>query len=848
MKWGKAMGSMLVGIYHYIVQSSRYTIVVCLQLITHVAQIIEASQTGDTHPCWPLLLKYQGLLEDYLQGERLQALGCGVDLQRFTFDSEYQRDTILGLAMTEEDDKFQLAVELGSRHNVSASEIAARHVTSLLLQGGDTARLATKLADSRLNQLLKSDSEQACSRLEENIYPNMDGRDHQSLGLYFTLLGRVAPDSPVHSLLPREHLRLLHKVKATSADIDYKLLVEPNADVLKGLEPVLTKDNVGMVAKLLKSLSHSSVQPGALYGVLAQKEFFQSLGERLTNAECLRLIERCATHFSKMTAADMVSFVQGTCFSERAAELMNTGCRRALLIRAVELCEDDALRLRGDQRAQQWELATTLNSDSRNLQQLSTQTLGTCNNSQLRQRELATTLNSDNGNLQQLFNSDSGNLQQLSTQTVGTCNNSQLRQWELATTLNSDSGNLHINGEEWAFGIATLRRWLNHLETISSRLPNDQSSTGSADFKHLYRLLDISRGEPDSVREVMKRAVHSSIPLTFVQLLLTLPPGTPPTLEKLLGDLLHEAMVSPRLESESVLSAVLRRLQEVASLEQRDASAVVWRQLEPLCGDLSLSPGVRLQALTLVQTLNQSPEDSTTKLLYHHAQALVATGWPDTVITLQESDLATESARYDLFQRLLAHAESWGHFTTLAQLLQEWPHFCEVSPSPWTTFISKLIRQGDLESENVATLLENILEGNVLSAQDVECVVVDCEETVEHSLLLLVCLLPKHPSLHVLAVSLIHSHNTSIEGDLTPRVLALLLNRGLLASVVGTPVYPQLIESALSGDKAPTIDKLVDQLLSAGCEPEASMLRFLHLGVPPSLTTFSAALAALRSK
>ncbi|CAG2067150.1 unnamed protein product [Timema podura] len=164
MKWGKSLEGLLAGIDHNIVQSSRYTTVMCLQLITHVARLAEESQAGDTHPCWPLLLKYQGLLEDYLQGERLQALGCGVDLQRFTFDSEYQRDTILGLAMTEEDDKFQLAVELGSRHNVSASEIAARHVTSLLLQGGDTARLATKLADSRLNQLLKSDSEQACRR------------------------------------------------------------------------------------------------------------------------------------------------------------------------------------------------------------------------------------------------------------------------------------------------------------------------------------------------------------------------------------------------------------------------------------------------------------------------------------------------------------------------------------------------------------------------------------------------------------------------------------------------------------------------------------------------------------
>nr|CAD7262343.1 unnamed protein product [Timema shepardi] len=50
------------------------------------------------------------------------------------------------------------------------------------------------------------------------------------------------------------------------------------------------------------------------------------------------------------------------------------------------------------------------------------------------------------------------------------------------------------------------------------------------------------------------------------------------------------------------------------------------------------------------------------------------------------------------------------------------------------------------------------------------------------------------------------------------------------------------------GRSPPRIYQLMNQLLSAGCEPEASMLHFLHLGVPPSLTTCSAALAALGSK
>lgn len=45
------------------------------------------------------LLKYWNLLVDFQQGQQLQDLGCGVDLQRFTQDTQYQHDSILGLAM-----------------------------------------------------------------------------------------------------------------------------------------------------------------------------------------------------------------------------------------------------------------------------------------------------------------------------------------------------------------------------------------------------------------------------------------------------------------------------------------------------------------------------------------------------------------------------------------------------------------------------------------------------------------------------------------------------------------------------------------------------------------------------
>jgi hypothetical protein len=46
-----------------------------------------------------LLLKYQNILVDFQQGQQLQGLGCGIDVQRFAHDAQYQQDSILGLAM-----------------------------------------------------------------------------------------------------------------------------------------------------------------------------------------------------------------------------------------------------------------------------------------------------------------------------------------------------------------------------------------------------------------------------------------------------------------------------------------------------------------------------------------------------------------------------------------------------------------------------------------------------------------------------------------------------------------------------------------------------------------------------
>jgi hypothetical protein len=70
------------------------------------------------------------------------------------------------LYRTVDTEKFFFAVSLGSRHGVPLGEIAARHLTSLLLNSDriQLSELTAHLADSRLTELLKTSPQFVCDR------------------------------------------------------------------------------------------------------------------------------------------------------------------------------------------------------------------------------------------------------------------------------------------------------------------------------------------------------------------------------------------------------------------------------------------------------------------------------------------------------------------------------------------------------------------------------------------------------------------------------------------------------------------------------------------------------------
>lgn len=70
-----------------------------IQMVTkHVTQYAHAEWPEEITTLINQLHYYNERLLDFTQAQTLQGLGKGVDVQRFTADTKYKRETILGLA------------------------------------------------------------------------------------------------------------------------------------------------------------------------------------------------------------------------------------------------------------------------------------------------------------------------------------------------------------------------------------------------------------------------------------------------------------------------------------------------------------------------------------------------------------------------------------------------------------------------------------------------------------------------------------------------------------------------------------------------------------------------------
>uniref|UniRef100_A0A8B9IYF2 NBAS subunit of NRZ tethering complex n=1 Tax=Amazona collaria TaxID=241587 RepID=A0A8B9IYF2_9PSIT len=271
---------------------------------------------------------YNERLLDFTQAQILQGLGKGVDVQRFTADGQYKRETILGLAETLEENVYKIAVSLAQRYKVPLWEVYMTHLEFLFTDSGLTTLEIEERAQSfGLLETLRTDPETLHEHMVKYVYPSIEGRDHQRLLYYFTLLENCGCSEVVkHAVKPETHIRLLKKFKAVAPGLNYKKLTDENENPLEILEPVLTSQNILSISKLAPKIPKNDggmLSPSSIYAVWLQKLFWNGdhhLIKKIpeTMDEWLHAYDMCSKYFDRLNPDDIVAFIDEITFSSKA--------------------------------------------------------------------------------------------------------------------------------------------------------------------------------------------------------------------------------------------------------------------------------------------------------------------------------------------------------------------------------------------------------------------------------------------------------------------------------------------------------------------------------------------------
>ncbi|KAH0621966.1 hypothetical protein JD844_023774 [Phrynosoma platyrhinos] len=281
------------------------------ELIQMVTKHISQSNTVD----WPdeiaTLIKhlqyYNERLLDFTQAQILQGLGKGVDVQRFTADSQYKKETILGLAETLEENVYKIALSLAQRYNVPLWEVYMTHLEFLFSDSGlSTAAIEDRAQNLGLFETLKTIPEAFHEHMAKYVYPTIEGRDHQRL--------------------------------------NYKKLTEENMNPLAALEPILTSQNILSISKLAPKIPEKEggmLSPSSVYAIWIKKLFWTGDPHLIkkapeTIAEWLHAYDICAKYFDRLYPGDIINFMDEITFSSKAVTKLSVDSRVEMTKKAIK--------------------------------------------------------------------------------------------------------------------------------------------------------------------------------------------------------------------------------------------------------------------------------------------------------------------------------------------------------------------------------------------------------------------------------------------------------------------------------------------------------------------------------
>ncbi|XP_041364061.1 neuroblastoma-amplified sequence-like isoform X2 [Gigantopelta aegis] len=318
------------------------------RVVDHVTTRQNITWPGEVLDLIPKLKSYQEMLADYNQAKSLQVLRRGIDVIRFTEDHEYRQETILGLAMSLDDECYSLAVSLADRYSMSLWDVYMTHLEFLFTDSGLSTEEVEERVKSRniLPELVKKPAD-FCSRLYKYVFPTIDGTDHPRFLYFFSLLSGLESDV-IHGLVPSDHVKLLKKLKSVTPGLDYQLLIDETHSPVDVLQPFITGGNVNVLAKLANKIPDGNggfLQASTVYASWAVKYFWegdQSTKKPESNATWIHRYESCRDLLLKLLPEDFLRCTGAILFTEQARTKLEVYCRQEIAKRALKFSRQQA--------------------------------------------------------------------------------------------------------------------------------------------------------------------------------------------------------------------------------------------------------------------------------------------------------------------------------------------------------------------------------------------------------------------------------------------------------------------------------------------------------------------------
>ncbi|XP_066242241.1 NBAS subunit of NRZ tethering complex [Saccopteryx leptura] len=753
------------------------------------------------HEAWPedivaltkQLQYYNERLLDLTQVQLLQGLRKGVDVQRFTADDQYKRETILGLAETLEENVYSIALSLAQRYRVPRWEVFMTHLEFLFSDSGlSTAEIESRAQALHLFEILKTDPEAFHKHMVKYIYPTIGGFDHDRLLYYFTLLGSCScADVGRCTIKPETHVRLLKKLKVVASGLNYKKLTEENTDPLEALEPVLSSQNILPISKLVPQIPNKDgrmLSPSSLYTVWLQKLFWAGDPHLIKQApasppEWLRAWEVCMKYVDRLHPGDLITVLDAITFSPEAVTKLSLEARKEITSKAIKTVKHfiEKSRKRSSEEDDQ---------EARDSQVTYSDTLSHL------EKSLAHLETLSHNFIVSLKNSEQETLQKYSN---------------LYDLSRSEKGKLH-----------------------------DQAVAMCLDGQPLamiQQLLEVAVGPLDiSPKDI----VHSAI-MKIIS-----------ALSGECADL--GGPRDPLQVLEGVVAAVHASVDKGEGLVSAE-DLLEW--LRPFCADDAQAVRPRLHVLQVLGQSFDLAEEDGRLLTFFRTEAILKATWPQRQVDVTDVDSEERRYALFTELLESSHQEAeFQHLVLLLQAWPPVSHECisSVTKNPWVRLATVMLTRGTEDNkEGLGNEVLKICRSlyNTKQMLPAECVEELCALLRARALLLpSLKLLLESPDEHLHDVALeqlavITKVNAS---NCDQELLSLLLDAKLLVKCVSTPFYPHMVEHLLAGPQQGRWDaeELARLLREAGHEAEAGSLLLAARGTHRALRTFSTALSVGR--